>query len=53
MQLIDPGVRVLVISGFSSREAVDKILKNGGLGFIQKPFTIDELSRQVRGCFDG
>jgi len=43
-------VRVLVISGYSSAELVSEILDNGGKGFIQKPFAIDELSRKVREC---
>jgi len=41
-------VNVLVISGYSSAELVQEILDNGGRGFIQKPFAIDELSRKVR-----
>ena len=52
LQELDPEVRVLVISGFSSREAVDKILRNGGLGFIQKPFTMKELSGKIREILD-
>lgn len=52
LQAIDPRVRVLVISGYSSAEAVQYILDHGGLGFIQKPFTIDELSKRVRECLD-
>ncbi len=50
---IDPMANVLVISGYSSEAAVDEILANGGKGFIQKPFTIDELSLKVRECLDG
>ncbi|MCB0332574.1 MAG: response regulator [Bdellovibrionales bacterium] len=50
---IDPEACVLVISGYSSEAAVDEILANGGKGFIQKPFTIDELSMKVRECLDG
>lgn len=49
---IDPNLRVLVISGFTSEAAVQQILKNGGLGFMQKPFTIEELSKKVRECLD-
>ncbi|MCO6431843.1 MAG: response regulator [Deltaproteobacteria bacterium] len=49
---IDPNVRVLVISGYSSEEAIRNILDNGGLGFVQKPFTIGELAKRVRQCFD-
>ena len=50
LKKIDPDVQVLVISGFSSEEAVKDILDNGGLGFLQKPFTIEQLSRQVHDC---
>ncbi len=47
---LDPQVRVLVISGYSSEAAVQSILDNGGLDFMSKPFTIGELSRKVRQC---
>ena len=47
---IDPNVSVLVISGYTSERAVTNILDNGGRDFLQKPFTIDELSRKVREC---
>ncbi|RMG44354.1 MAG: response regulator [Candidatus Dadabacteria bacterium] len=43
---------VLLISGFTSEESVQRILKDGGKGFLQKPFTIDELSRAVRESLD-
>lgn len=52
LKKLDPQVQVLVISGFSSEGAVKSILKSGGLGFLQKPFTIEELSRCVRECLD-
>jgi len=47
-----PDIKVLLISGFASEDAIQSVLRSGGLGFIQKPFTIDELARQVRKCFD-
>ncbi|MBN8550680.1 MAG: response regulator [Deltaproteobacteria bacterium] len=50
LKKFDPTVRVLVISGFSSETAVRSILNSGGRGFIQKPFTIEELSKNVRSC---
>ena len=50
LQGIDPGVRVLVISGYSSEAAVQAILDGGGLDFMAKPFTIEDLSRKVRQC---
>ena len=48
----DPQVKVLLVSGFSSESAVENIIAHGGLGFLQKPFTIEELSARVRSCLD-
>jgi two-component system cell cycle sensor histidine kinase/response regulator CckA len=50
LKRLDPSVKVLVISGFSSETAVQAILTNGGLDFLQKPFTIEELSKRVKAC---
>jgi signal transduction histidine kinase/CheY-like chemotaxis protein len=50
LQKMNPDVRALVVSGFSSGDVVARILGNGGRDFIQKPFLIDVLSRKVRGC---
>jgi two-component system cell cycle sensor histidine kinase/response regulator CckA len=47
---LDPKVKVLLISGYSSQEAVSSVLDNGGLGIIQKPFTISDLATRVRQC---
>ena len=52
LRKIDPNARVLVISGYTSEESLRSILDHGGLGYIQKPFTIEELARQVRTCLD-
>ena len=52
LRKIDPNARVLVISGYTSEESLRSILDYGGLGYIQKPFTIEELARQVRTCLD-
>ena len=49
---LNPHVRVLIISGYASEDSVKNILTNGGLDFIQKPFTIEELSKRVRRCLD-
>jgi CheY-like chemotaxis protein len=50
LKSLNSGIRVLVVSGFSSEEVVHRILQQGGVDFIQKPFAIDILSRKVRGC---
>ncbi|MBP9837562.1 MAG: response regulator [Proteobacteria bacterium] len=52
MKEVDPDVPVLIASGFSSDARTKYILDNGGLGFLQKPFTIDELAIEVRNCLD-
>jgi PAS domain S-box-containing protein len=48
LKAIDPAVRVLLSSGYSLDGAAREILNRGGRGFIQKPFTIDQLSRKIR-----
>jgi two-component system cell cycle sensor histidine kinase/response regulator CckA len=50
LKQLNSDIRVLVVSGFSSEEVVNRILDQGGVDFIQKPFAIDILSRKVRGC---
>jgi len=45
-------VPVILISGYSSEGRARAVLDQGGLGFIQKPFAIEELARQVRRCLD-
>lgn len=50
LKKMNPEVRVLLVSGFSSGDVVARILNDGGRDFIQKPFLIDVLSRKVRGC---
>lgn len=49
---IDRDAKVLLVSGFSSEERAQSVLKSGGLGFIQKPFAVEELAREVRRCLD-
>lgn len=49
---VNPGVPVLVASGFSSDARTRSILDNGGLGYIQKPFAVEELAQEVRRCLD-
>ena len=51
LKRIDPAVRVLIVSGFSSETVVKRLLDNGGTGFIQKPFSIEVLADRVHRCF--
>ena len=49
---IRPDVCVLIASGYSSDSRTSAVLRDGAKGFIQKPFAVDELSREVRNCLD-
>jgi len=45
---IDPGVKVLLSSGYTVEGAARGLLRKGCLGFIQKPYSISDLSDRVR-----
>jgi CheY-like chemotaxis protein len=45
---IDPQVKVLLSSGYSVDVQPTEILKRGCDGFIQKPFSIEDLSQKLR-----
>ena len=49
---ISPQARVLIMSGFASKELIQQVLDRGGLGFMQKPFTIEDLSLKVKECLE-
>ncbi|MEE9402721.1 MAG: PAS domain S-box protein, partial [Desulfobacteria bacterium] len=46
---INPDIKVLLSSGFSIDGEATQILERGCNGFIQKPFTMKELSTKIRG----
>jgi two-component system, cell cycle sensor histidine kinase and response regulator CckA len=58
LKKIDPDVKVLLSSGYSSAGQATEILRRGCNGFIQKPFNIGTLSEKLReildntGCLD-
>lgn len=45
---INPGAKVLLSSGYSLNGKASKIIERGCDGFIQKPFTMSDISKQVR-----
>jgi len=49
---INPGIKVLLSSGYSIDGQATEILKRGCDGFIQKPFTMEQLSRSIRKVLD-
>lgn len=46
---INPRVKVLMFSGYSMEEEVQKIIKEGNLEFLQKPFAMDDLAAKIKG----
>ena len=49
---INPEVKVILSSGYSINGQAAEILERGCKGFIQKPFSIDEVSRKIREVLD-
>ena len=48
LKAIDPAVNVLLSSGYTLNGPAEDILRRGCRGFIQKPFTIEQLDRKIR-----
>jgi DNA-binding NtrC family response regulator len=44
---INPGVKVILSSGYSLSEKTQYLLKKGALGFAPKPYKMEELHRQI------
>ena len=49
---INPGVKVILSSGYSEDGEAARIMSRGCDGFIQKPFGIKELSQKIREVLD-
>jgi len=45
---LKPDVKVLLASGYNEQDAVNAFAGKGLAGFVQKPFTTDELIAKVR-----
>ncbi|MGM0452161.1 MAG: ATP-binding protein [Thermodesulfobacteriota bacterium] len=48
LRAVDPEVPVLLSSGYSKSRQADAIMEKGCNGFIQKPFNMQTLNRQIR-----
>lgn len=47
LKQIDPLVRVLISSGYTEHQDLNAVIQEGALGFIHKPFRIEELSQMI------
>ena len=50
---INPGLKVIFMSGYADRELTSRIVGGGRHPFLQKPFKGDELLRTVRMVLEG
>jgi two-component system, cell cycle sensor histidine kinase and response regulator CckA len=48
----DPSLPVILMSGYNEAEALQRVSRSGLAGFLQKPFTLDELSRRLRQALE-
>ena len=49
---MNPGIAVLVASGYTSEDRVNKTLEAGARGFIGKPYRLGDLLTKVRSILD-
>ena len=49
---IEPHIPVMLSSGYALDDQADDIMRRGCRGFIQKPFSLSELSARVRKILD-
>jgi DNA-binding NarL/FixJ family response regulator len=48
-----PSMRVLFMSGYSERAVTSDGAMPPGTGFVEKPFTVEQLVRRTREILDG
>ncbi|MBW2119279.1 MAG: PAS domain S-box protein [Deltaproteobacteria bacterium] len=53
LKQISPDTKVLLSSGYSINGQANEILGRGCDGFIQKPFSMEELSHKIRAVLNG
>jgi len=50
---MEPKLKVVVASGYSSSRKVKDVLECGAVGFIAKPYHYNHMLKVVRDCLDG
>jgi PAS domain S-box-containing protein len=53
LQTLNPGVKVVLTSGYNEAEAIQRFAGKGLAGFIQKPYTAAALAAKVKEALDG
>ncbi|MBP9020800.1 MAG: response regulator [Syntrophobacterales bacterium] len=52
LKALNPKVKVILATGYSMKEQAAKIMERGCRAFMQKPFSIQELSNKIRTVLD-
>jgi CheY-like chemotaxis protein len=52
MKEINPDLKILVSSGYAIEGEARRTLARGCNGFIQKPFSLEQLSEKIQGILD-
>ncbi len=47
LRKLDPEVKVLLCSGYAKDERIEQLLDQGACGFVEKPFDMQSLSREL------
>ena len=47
MRKLNPNVKIILVSGYAKESDVKHLLTQGALGFLQKPFNLQEFSRHI------
>ena len=50
---LDPEVRVIIASGYSTPQEIRKVMSAGAAGFVAKPYRLGKLLKAVRETLDG
>jgi len=51
LKKIDPGVKVILTSGFEFDESIQKVLDKGAFGFLSKPFSKEQIINFIREVY--
>ncbi len=50
---IRPDIKILMTSGFAHDSRIDEVLSMGAVGFVQKPYTLQILTKEIEKAING
>jgi len=52
LRRVQPGVKVILSSGYNEQDVVNRFAGKGLAGFVQKPYTTEELLAKIREALE-